>query len=175
METVERLLTAGSVVIQVEDPSSPTSQECLARYYRELAERFDGGFDPEASISAAPWELTPPNGYFLVARLHGEAVGCGALKCHPDFGEIKRMWVAFSARGLGIGRCLLMRLESVARQRRLPVIRLETNESLIEAQSLYRSSGYDEVPAFNSEPYAHHWFEKRLTDVIITEQRSKGE
>ena len=54
-------------------------------------------------------------------------------------------------------------------------IRLETNESLREAQALYRSSGYREVPPFNSEPYAHHWFEKNLTDANITEPRSKVE
>jgi hypothetical protein len=40
--------------------------------------------------------------------------------------------------------------------------RLETNRSLLEAISLYRSSGYVEVPAFNDEPYAHPWFEKAL-------------
>jgi DNA-binding MarR family transcriptional regulator/GNAT superfamily N-acetyltransferase len=162
METVERLLTAGSVAVDVEDPSGPASRKCLARYYGELEERFEAGFDPGTSISATPRELTPPEGYFLVARLHGRAVGCGALKCHPDFGEIKRMWVAPAVRGLGIGRRLLARLEYIARQRKLPVLRLETNRSLVEAQALYRSSGYREVPAFNTEPYAHHWFEKRL-------------
>jgi DNA-binding MarR family transcriptional regulator/GNAT superfamily N-acetyltransferase len=163
METVERLLTASSVVITVEDPSSRVSGECLSRYYRELAERFDAGFDPAASIPAVPGDLTPPRGYFLVARLHGKAVGCGALKCHPDFGEIKRMWVAPEARGLGIARRLLSRLEAIARKRKLPVLRLETNKSLTEAQALYRNSGYREVPRFNDERYAHHWFEKRLT------------
>jgi hypothetical protein len=39
---------------------------------------------------------------------------------------------------------------------------LETNGSLTEAIALYRSSGYAEVDAFNDEPYAHHWFEKRV-------------
>jgi hypothetical protein len=42
------------------------------------------------------------------------------------------------------------------------VLRLETNGSLAEAISLYRTSGYREVDAFNDEPYAHHWFEKTL-------------
>jgi DNA-binding MarR family transcriptional regulator len=162
METVERLLAAGAVEISVEDPSSPAARECLRRYYGELAERFKAGFDPAASIPATPRELTPPRGYFLVARLHGQPVGCGALKCHGRFAEVKRMWVAPDARGLGIGRRLLSRLEETARLRRIPLLRLETNESLKEAQALYRSSGYREVPAFNSEPYAHHWFEKRL-------------
>ena len=42
------------------------------------------------------------------------------------------------------------------------VLRLETNRTLTEAISLYRAAGYREVPAFNDEPYAHHWFEKSL-------------
>jgi ribosomal protein S18 acetylase RimI-like enzyme len=42
------------------------------------------------------------------------------------------------------------------------VVRLETNRSLTEAIALYRRSGYRKVEAFNDEPYAHHWFEKRL-------------
>jgi len=162
MATVERLLNAGSVAIHVEDPSSRVARSCLEQYYQELAQRFEGGFDPGSSISATPRELTPPHGYFLVARLHGETAGCGALKCHPDFGEIKRMWVAPPARGMGIGRRLLEELESLARTRGIPVLRLETNRSLKEAQALYGSSGYREVPAFNNEPYAHHWFEKKL-------------
>ena len=40
--------------------------------------------------------------------------------------------------------------------------RLETNRALVEAIEMYRSAGYVEVPAFNDEPFAHHWFEKRL-------------
>ena len=42
------------------------------------------------------------------------------------------------------------------------LLRLETNRTLAEAISLYRSEGYREVPAFNDEAYAHHWFEKRV-------------
>jgi ribosomal protein S18 acetylase RimI-like enzyme len=66
-------------------------------------------------------------------------------------------------RGLGIGRRLLSSLETLARRRALPVLRLETNKTLVEAQALYKSVGYQEVPPFNDEPYAHHWFEKKLT------------
>ena len=162
MDTVERLLRASCVTIKVDDPASRAAQACLTQYYRELAERFEDGFNPDFSISATSEEMTPPNGYFFIARLHGEAVGCGALKCHSDYGEIKRMWVAASTRGLGIGRRILLQIEECARERKLPVLRLETNETLIEAQALYRSSGYREVAPFNSESYAHHWFEKTL-------------
>lgn len=162
MEVVETLLRASAISIKIQDPTNRMAQECLAHYYRELAERFDDGFNPDKSISAAPEELTPPNGYFVVAELHGDGVGCGALKCHAEFGEVKRMWVAPSARGLGIGKRILARLEEIARQQKLQVLRLETNKALAEAQTLYKNSGYREVAPFNSEPYAHHWFEKSL-------------
>jgi len=128
------------VRLSVEDPDSPAARYCLERYFAELAVPFETGYDPARGISAAPAELTPP----------------------PAYGEIKRMWVATSARGLGLGTRILLRLEDLARERGLPLLRLETNKALTEAQSLYRRNGYCEVPAFNDEPYAHHWFEKTL-------------
>lgn len=162
MGVVEKLLLASAVRVDVEDPTSRAAQYCLARYFEELAERFDAGFDPTLGISAAAEELTPPHGFFVMATLNGEAAGCGALKCHAAYGEIKRMWVKTSSRGLGLGKRILHRLEGLARERQLPLLRLETNKALTEAQSLYKSNGYREVSAFNDEPYAHHWFEKPL-------------
>jgi ribosomal protein S18 acetylase RimI-like enzyme len=73
---------------------------------------------------------------------------------------VKRMWVDAAARGLGVGRRLLETLEAEARNFGLRTLRLETNRSLVEAQALYRRTGYREVAPFNDEPYAHHWFEK---------------
>ena len=100
---------------------------------------------------------------FIVATLHGDAIGCGALKFHDDAPtELKRMWVAPSARGLGVGRRLLAELEQRAVDSGSRSVRLETNRTLTEAIAMYRAAGYQEVDAFNDEPYAHHWFEKRL-------------
>jgi predicted N-acetyltransferase YhbS len=93
----------------------------------------------------------------------GAPVGCGALKViSPAVGSLKRMWVADAVRGLGIGRRMLEALEAQARALGLTTLRLETNHALEEAIRLYRSAGFREVAAFNSDPYAHHWFEKRL-------------
>lgn len=163
MGSVERLLRVADLRLAVVNPRSRAARDCLERYFEELAARFEAGFDPGRGISASPEELTPPHGFFLLATLQGEPFGCGALKCHRDHGEIKRMWVAASARGLGIGRRILERLETLALERHIPLLRLETNKALTEAQSLYRSSGYREVRPFNDEPYAHHWFEKTLS------------
>jgi DNA-binding MarR family transcriptional regulator/GNAT superfamily N-acetyltransferase len=163
MAEVERLLVASAVRVVECDPRHPDARFCLRAYLDELSRRFDGGFDPALSISAADGELIPPAGLFLLATLHGEPAGCGALKFHRDApAEVKRMWVAPAARGLGLGRRLLADLETRAAANDVRALRLETNHALGEAIGLYRAAGYREVAAFNDEPYAHHWFEKTL-------------
>jgi ribosomal protein S18 acetylase RimI-like enzyme len=163
MQVVERLLTAGLVDVTIEDPLTQAAQFCLRSYFAELDDRFEDGFEPELSISADAADLVEPRGLLLVARLRDEPIGCGALKLHGrEPVEIKRMWVAPSARGLGLGRRLLAELERHARDRGASVAHLETNRALTEAIALYRSAGYVEVSRFNDEQYAHHWFEKAL-------------
>jgi ribosomal protein S18 acetylase RimI-like enzyme len=92
-----------------------------------------------------------------------DPIGCGALKFHGTAAaELKRMWVAESARGTGVGRRLLGELEKLAVKNGATAVRLETNQALTEAIGLYRSAGYVEVSPFNKEAYAHHWFEKQV-------------
>jgi DNA-binding MarR family transcriptional regulator/predicted GNAT family N-acyltransferase len=162
MNEVERLLVASMVKIEICVPMDPRARFCIRSYFAELADRFENGFDPALSISADDLELRPPAGLLLLATLHSEPVACGALKFHNDrVAELKRMWVAPTARGLGLGRRMLTELEAHASKRNVRTLRLETNRSLTEAITMYRSAGYEEAAAFNDEPYAHHWFEKR--------------
>src|SRR3712207_5432258 len=129
MGEVERLLRAGAVEVRVEAPDSAAAQWCLEQYFTELAARFDMGFDPARSNSASIAEMTPPAGYFVVAWLNGAPVGCGALKVgSKGIGEVKRMWTAPSARGLGIARRVLRGLETEAHEAGLTRLRLETNQ-----------------------------------------------
>jgi len=163
MAVVERLLTAATVRVAPTDPAHPHARHCLDAYFAELDRRFDIGFDPTLSNPADAEEMRLPAGVFLVATIRSEPVGCGALKLHGTRpAEIKRMWVDGSTRGLGLGRRLLSELERCARENGVRRLRLETNRTLVEAIALYRSCGYSEVAAFNDEPYADHWFEKRL-------------
>jgi DNA-binding MarR family transcriptional regulator/GNAT superfamily N-acetyltransferase len=163
MSEVERLIHPTAVEVRVEAPDSTDARWCLGEYFRELAERFEVGFDPGKSNSARDEEMTPPAGLFVVARIDGRPVGCGALKRGDNAtGEIKRMWTLRDARGRGVARSVLETLEASAREIGLTTLRLETNRTLTEAQALYRREGYQEVDRFNDEPYAHHWFEKRL-------------
>jgi DNA-binding MarR family transcriptional regulator/GNAT superfamily N-acetyltransferase len=163
MADVERLLTAAMVEISPIDPSHPNARYCQREYFSELDRRFDRGFDPARSIPALDEEMRPPAGLFLVATLGGDPIGSGALKFHGTKpADLKRMWVAESARGLGVGRRLLTELENHAARHGVRTVRLETNKTLVEAISLYRSAAYVEVAPFNDEPYAHHWFAKQI-------------
>lgn len=162
MAEVERLLNLSFTTISVEDPDSPDAKWCLERYFAELDERFEGGFDAGRSIPADPGDLRPPRGVFVLAHLDGRPVGCGAVKLvEPGVGSIKRMWVSPEVRGAGVGRRLLLALEQEAVALGVALLRLETNRSLCEAQALYRQNGYREVAPFNQDPYADHWFEKQ--------------
>ena len=163
MDDVDRLLTAALVQIDSVDPAHRDAQRCLNEYFAELDRRFDAGFDPARSISADLDEMRPPAGAFLVAKSHGDV---GRLRRaevpRASTSRIKRMWVDRRARRLGVGRRLLIELEQRALANGTRTVRLETNEALTEAIAMYRAAGYREVDAFNDEPYAHHWFEKRI-------------
>jgi DNA-binding MarR family transcriptional regulator/GNAT superfamily N-acetyltransferase len=166
MRTVERLLATSLVDLRQADPASPDAQRCLRAYVTELNRRApQRGFDPSKGATAEPHEVRPPRGAFVVAYRRGEPVGCGAVKHQPhDVTDIKRMWVAESARGLGLGRRLLEHLERLAREHGSREAHLETSDVLPEAIALYRSAGYVEVPPFNDEPFADRWFTKPLLD-----------
>jgi ribosomal protein S18 acetylase RimI-like enzyme len=165
---VERLLTASMVVVGPCDPAHRHARSSLDAYYGELDARFDGGFDIARANPDALSDLVLPNGVLLVATLSGRPVGCGVLRHHdlhgavPAWSEIKRLWVSPSVRGAGLGRRLLAELEERAAAAGAPVVRLDTNRALTEAIAMYRALGYREIPPFNDNPYAHHWFEKRL-------------
>ena len=164
MRTVERLMTASMVELRLVDPAAADARRCLRAYFAELNRRSEIPFDPGKGTSAEPHELRAPVGAFVIAYLREEPIGCGALKHHAGAAsEIKRMWVAESARGLGVGRRLLGELEQLASAAGAPAVRLDTNRALVEAVAMYRSSGYREIPRFNDEPFAHHWFEKPLS------------
>lgn len=150
--------------IQEADATSPDATWCLEQYFAELRQRFEGGFDVSRSVSSDPGDFVRPKGAFLIVYQEARPVGCGGVTVtDPTVGYIKRMWIDPSCRGQGLGRKLLSALEDTARELGCAKAQLETNRALTGAILLYRASGYEEVPPFNDEHYADHWFEKELT------------
>ncbi len=93
--------------------------------------------------------LQRPEVTFLVARVDGRALGCGAVvSSGQGWAEIKRMFVSPAARGLKLGRRLLDEIEAVAARSGERLLRLETGAKQPEALALYRSAGFVEVGPF---------------------------
>ena len=103
---------------------------------------------------------------FFVVRRGGEAVGCGGFVADTATeGELKRIFVAETARGAGLGRLILTALEQAARDRSIQLMSLETGIKSDEALGLYRRSGYIErgpFGAYGADPLSI-FMEKVLT------------
>lgn len=150
------------VEIRAADWASEEARWCMAQYFDGLASRFEEGFDVQRGAPTDADDLTPPRGHLLLATRDDRPVGCVGVSLSGDWAEVKRMWVAPTARRLGLGRRLLAEAEQLAAANGAGVVRLDTNSALPEAIALYRSAGYEEIARYNDNPYAHHWFEKRL-------------
>jgi DNA-binding MarR family transcriptional regulator len=160
MEFTYRLLRRAGITLHADDPGSPGAQRCLLAYASELDRRFPEGYETSCLVSASEIRA---HGACVVAREGGRHIACGILKdLDEEMDEIKHLWVDPEVRGLGVSRMLLVELEHAALRRRKVAVRLDTHEVLTEAISLYRSSGYAEIPSYGANPHAGLWFEKAL-------------
>ena len=163
MDIVASSLRRDKIMIEEENPGHENARYCLSEYYGELARRFEKGFDVSLSRDPDAKDMIRPRGAFLVAMSDGLPIGCVGLKgSGGDVAEIKRLWVAPSARGLGLAKRLMTSAETIARELSIKLLRLDTNSALPEAQQLYRQTGWNEIDRFNDDPYPDTFFEKRL-------------
>lgn len=156
MDVVAEHSERDALEIAPESFSSPAARELVAALNQELSAIYP---EPGSThFRLAPEEVAPGTGIFIVARVHGRPVGCGALRClreadliralGPRVGEIKRMYVAPDVRGQGVGRALLRRLETEGRSLGLTRLVLETGNRSPDAIGLYRRAGFDPIPAY---------------------------
>ncbi|WP_460274235.1 GNAT family N-acetyltransferase [Celeribacter sp. ULVN23_4] len=163
MDLIASALGRDRIEIEAMDPDSPTAFHCLESYYAELATRLSMGYDPAKAARAGSDDMRPPRGTFLVALSDGLPSGCVGLKgTDKDYAEIKRLWVAPSARGLGLAKRLMAEAEAQARAMGITTLRLDTNSALPEAAGLYQRLGWSEIERFNDDPYPDLFFEKRV-------------
>ncbi len=163
MDLIASALGSARTALTEMSPRTPEALYCLGEYYAELGRRFKQGFDVTLSRDPDAKDMVRTRGTFVVAMSDGLPIGCVGLK-GTDYGyaEIKRLWVAPSARGQKLGRRLMDAAEAAARELGIELLRLDTNSALPEAGQLYRTSGWTEIPRFNDDPYPDLFFEKRL-------------
>jgi putative acetyltransferase len=135
------------ITIAKEDPRSPDVSRLLAAFVDEVKNRYDS---PPADVGMLDPDLVSvPRSAFLVARRDGNAVGCGALVPIDEYSvEVKRMFVARDARGLGIATMVLHELELLAREFNYDAMRLETGDKQPESIALYGKAGFYRIPNF---------------------------
>lgn len=150
------------VVIEPADPDSDEASLLLGEYMAEIVATF--GYDDSHGGPVAASELAPPNGCLLIVRDDdGTAVGIGGVRLlDPATAEIKRMYLRSSMRGRGAGWALLNALETKAIELGASRGVLDTNATLTSALALYRAAGWHEVPKYNDNSEATHWFAKDL-------------
>jgi GNAT superfamily N-acetyltransferase len=138
---------------------SPAARTCMSAYFAELDRRIPGGFDPGPPDTWLPPTVT----VFVATAPDGTPMGCVAVtRDSPSTAEVKRLWVAPAARGSGLARRLMAAVEDHARGLGAATLRLDTHVSLGQAIAFYRREGWTEIPRYNDNPYAGHWFEKPL-------------
>ncbi|MEV0899481.1 helix-turn-helix domain-containing GNAT family N-acetyltransferase [Actinoplanes sp. NPDC049802] len=161
-DEIRAVLRAAAVVVEAVPPGSPAARQCLSRYAAELDATFPEGFD--AAVLTRPEEVT---GTQLLALEDGRPVGCGLwIRLGPGIAEIRHLWVAPEARGLGLGRKLLARLECDAVTHGIDTVRLGTHPLLTGALALYRSAGYDDIGGYSDNAYNQLAFEKVLVTAV---------
>lgn len=162
LATADLLVRAATVTFETVDPAHPHARTAVGHYFAELEQRLDHRFDPGPHRAKDDDTLRAPHGQFVVAVSDGDPVACGGLRDLDGAAEIKRMWVDDQWRGAGLGSRLLRHLEALAVARGHVVIRLDTNESLVEAIAMYERAGYATTARYNDNPHATHFFEKLL-------------
>jgi DNA-binding MarR family transcriptional regulator/predicted N-acetyltransferase YhbS len=166
LSEADLLVRAATVRFEPVDPASPVAREVVGRYFAEIGRRF--GFDPAGEAEKDASLLMPPTGVLVVALSDGDPVACGGLQAigrladERSAGELKRMWVHDDWRGAGLGSRLLRHLEVQARAFGHDVVRLDTNGALTEAIEMYQRAGYRAIDRYSDNPWATHFFEKRL-------------
>ena len=163
MDLIASLLNRDHLEIRAADPDTPEALACLVAYFTELSQRIPGldmGKFPVPDPGADSYR--PPHGRFLIAWSDDLPVACVSLRpLDGTTAEVKRLWVDASARGQGVARRLMTRIEAEAREMGATYLKLDTNSALTEAIALYRATGWTDITPYTGPP-ADTWMGKAL-------------
>jgi ribosomal protein S18 acetylase RimI-like enzyme len=130
------------------------------REARRLVEEYAASLNLDLSFQSFAQQLehfeneySPPSGAILLAREKGSFVGCvGLRKLSDTVGEIKRLYVEPTARGLGLGQALVRGIVDEGKQLKYTRLVLDTLPSMLEARSLYHALGFKPIAPYRYNP-----------------------
>ncbi len=138
------------ISVETEDPRGTEATALLHASHALMLAMFPKESCHYLSID----DLCVPKIQFFVGRSLGVAVGCGALAIEKGYGEIKSMFTAQNSRGLGVADKILNHIQTQATKVSLPVLRLETGDTLTAAHRLYQRHGFSFCGPFGT--YCEH-------------------
>lgn len=149
------------ITIVEERCDSPDATQLLSELDAEL---WRHPYPPQSRHAFSIEKLLRERVAFFVTRYRGEPAGCGGLKLFSDYGEVKRMYVRPTHRGVGLGKATLDHLSQFAQDQNLKLLRLETGIFQIEAIGLYQRYGFQKRAPFGEyvEDPLSVYFEKHL-------------
>lgn len=156
------------MTLTLEHTTQPTDE--VRSLIGALNAELSQGYEPHQQHGLSLDALFQPKIAFFVARVGGEAVGCGGVAFDDGFAEVKRMYVRPAARGTGVAQAVLARLEQEARAKGYRHLMLETGDDLAAAHRLYERAGFRRCDVFG--PYRtmrphqieRSWFFEKVLD-----------
>ena len=136
------------IIVETSDPLAPGPRALLEASHALM----ESLFVPEDNHFLDLAALKAPNIHFFAARNGSDTLGTGALAVMDGYGEVKSMFTAPAARGMGAAAALLRQIEDTARDLELPVLRLETGTGLDAAHRLYARHGFEPRGPFGDYP-----------------------
>jgi putative acetyltransferase len=135
--------------LTIERISAPTPE--LRELIGELDAVLGAAYEPHQRHGLSLDQLFEPHVRFFLASLDGAAVACGGVALFDDYAEVKRMYTRPAARGRGVAKAVMRRLEEEARLSGKTLLRLETGHFQPEAVGLYRRAGF-----ISCGPFGHY-------------------
>lgn len=138
-EPEERLVEVRPVRAKDVDAVVALVRDVLAEFDLE----FGAGSSTDEALLALPASYDEHGGAFWVAEHDGAIIGsCGVYPVADGTYELRKMYLHPKARGLGVGKRLLDRATSWARQRGGRRIVLDTTEQMTRAIVFYEAHGF---------------------------------
>ena len=156
------ILRGNQIRLAEESYDGPAARTLVPAYVDEIRAMYPD-WTPDVPPRLTATDVEPPAGRWLVAYRDEQPIGCAGLKRLDErTAEIKRVYVAPEARGAGVARALLARLEEIARTVGYDRLRLDTGAEQPASVALFTSIGYEHIPDYNGNPVGAYWFEKQL-------------
>jgi pimeloyl-ACP methyl ester carboxylesterase/GNAT superfamily N-acetyltransferase len=156
------ILRGNQIRLAEESYDGPAARTLVPAYVDEIRAMYPD-WTPDVPPRLTARDVEPPAGRWLVAYRGEQPIGCAGLKRLDErTAEIKRVYVAPEARGAGVARALLARLEEIARTVGYDRLRLDTGAEQPASVALFTSIGYEQIPDYNGNPVGAYWFEKQL-------------